>query len=147
MIKSNPSVFLDTSIIVSGLRSKNGASGVILLLCQRKYLKAYISDLVVREAVANLREKVSLEAQMEFYKYLENDSLEVVMIGKEKELEEYKSITVMKDVHILTGAKKAGVDYLISLDKKHILISKVRKELHPIQVLSPGDFLKSLKLK
>lgn len=142
MRKSRHSIFLDTSVIVSGFRSKTGASSYILSLCQKGKLKGVISDLVIREIIVNLKAKAGSEALIEFYQLLAGDVFTVVNIDHEEELKRFSGITHDKDVHVLAGCQKAGADFLISLDKKHILTPVVAKALHPIKVVTPGDFLK-----
>lgn len=44
------------------------------------------------------------------------------------------------DAHVIAGAIVSGSQYLLSLDKKHLLTPSVKKHLTPIQVLSPKEF-------
>ena len=57
------------------------------------------------------------------------------------EIESAASIIHPKDASILAAAKKAKVDFLITLDKKHFLSGKIGKQSH-LKIVSPGEFLK-----
>lgn len=141
----NPRVFLDSSVIIAGFGSRKGASNLTLSLCKAKKIQGIITDLVVREVAKNLKKKISQEALNEFYQYLAIDCFKVITLENEEEIIKHCNITESKDAHILAGVKKARVDFLLTLDKKHLLTSKVGNYLKPLKVLTPGDFLKKFK--
>ena len=47
------------------------------------------------------------------------------------------------DVHLLTSSKNAKADYLVSLDKKHIL--SLKKKLKDFKIVSPGELIQILE--
>ena len=51
-----------------------------------------------------------------------------------------KSTPDPHDAHVLAGAGLSGAKILLSLDKQHILIPRVRNTLKPMLVLSPKYF-------
>ena len=52
-------VFLDTSVILTGLNSPTGAAGVILAACFSEKISAIVSDQVMQEAEKNIYAKFS----------------------------------------------------------------------------------------
>ena len=58
---------------------------------------------------------------------------------EESEVLEYQDITDDKEAHIIAAADKSKVDYLITLDKKHLL--NIKQKL-PFKIVTPGEFLK-----
>jgi hypothetical protein len=61
----------------------------------------------------------------------------------DEDLVRWASVTAEKDCHVLAAALAAGVDVLVTLDKKHLLTEAVRSAF-PIPVRTPGEFLQSL---
>ena len=59
----------------------------------------------------------------------------------QKECLKYDKFCEFEDRHILAGADLTEADFLISLDKKHILKPEVEKALSPMVVCSPKEFL------
>lgn len=136
------SVFLDSSVILSGLASPMGGSAK-LLKGRLKKLNLVTSELVLAEVENHLvKLKISLDRYRElhggrFIRVVETPPAEVVL--------RFSSLTLdPNDAHVLAGAALAGADFLISLDKKHILTRKVKKFLSPIKVLSPKQFFRYL---
>lgn len=142
---SIPRVFLDSSVIVAGLGSKTGASSFIIRLCQSRKIIGYISDLVVREVIVNVKQKLGEDALSHFYSLLKDDAFEVVLLKKEEDITQYQEVTNRKDVHIIAGAKRSSAEYLVSLDIRHIVTKTVIDFMKPCRVVTPGDFLSILR--
>ncbi len=46
-----------------------------------------------------------------------------------------------KDAHVLAAATAGQVEFLISLDRKHLANDTVREVVRPLQILLPGEFI------
>lgn len=57
---------------------------------------------------------------------------------------EYKNIIDVKDAHVVTGARLTKCDYLVTLDKKHLLRVDIQKRFLPLKIVSPKELLKDL---
>ena len=132
-------IFLDSSVIIAGIASDKGASHFILELSKEKKIKAYISSTIIKEVIRNLQKKFPQLYLKQFILRLPKSNFIKVSFKKESDLLVYKGIVDNKDIHVIVGAVKAKVDYLITLDQKHLL--KIKNKKFPFQIISPGDFL------
>ena len=132
-----PKLFLDTSMLLSGLNSPRGASGFILALFKLKKVTIVISPEVILEARRALEEKFSLlkEAFNDFV------STKPIITKKltSKELNSAENLIHSEDAPILAGALEAQADYLITLDKK---FQRLAQGKVGFKILLPGEFLK-----
>lgn len=136
-------VFLDASVILSGLASPLGGSGKILEAGESKKFRLLASELVISEVKEHLP-KVKVPP-IKINKLVKNQTIEVVETPPLEFILKFTSLTLdPKDAHVLAGAVMSGADFLISLDKKHILTRKVKKFLKPIRVFSPKQFWRYL---
>lgn len=128
-------VVLDTNVIVSAIVF-GGKPKLILNLIEAEKIDGYISRFIITETCGILRQKFNLtEAEIESAEEIIKKSFSLV--------EPAFSINIVKnyspDNKILACAMAAKADYLISGDKKHILLLKKIKN---IPILSPEQFLK-----
>jgi predicted nucleic acid-binding protein len=49
-----------------------------------------------------------------------------------------------KDAHVLAAALECGADYLLMLERRHLLTSAVQSVGLPIRMVTPGDFLREV---
>lgn len=130
-------VFLDTSVLLSGLNSPQGASGFIISLFKLNKVKIVISPEVIAEAEEAIKSKFSLlkTQYLDFFTH----KPKVTENLKNSELKDCYKIISTDDAPILAGAIKANADYLITLDKK---FQKLAKDKTKINIVSSGEFLK-----
>lgn len=138
-------VFIDTSVILAASGSDKGASCSVLRLCQKKKVTGYVSNIVIKETLRNLKKKFSEKHLINFLNFLPQSNLKQIKLGNEVEIAQLSTLTHEKDVHVLTGAMKSKSSYVITLDKKHLLSLK-SKNL-PFKILTPKEFLSTEVLK
>lgn len=112
-------VFLDASVIFSGCYSTRGHSHDLMLMSLRGEYDLVCSQLVVEEARRNLA-KTSKDFVLFLDFVLENIAIEYVRPTKRQVLAAASHVA-LKDAPIVAAAKRAEVDLLVSLDKKHLL--------------------------
>lgn len=134
-------VFLDSSVIITGLASSKGGSREILNLAELKFLVPIISEQVVREVTRNIEKKLPdrLPHYFQLFRLL---PFVMVEPGLE-DLEKARKLINPQDAGILASALTAGVDWLISLDKHFLALNN--EELL-MKIGSPGDFFESVVL-
>ncbi len=88
----------------------------------------------------NLNKKFSADHLSRFIGYLAKTNLRKIDFINEDEFERFKQMTADKDIHVLAGAAKAKADYLVTLDKKHLLIIKKSKLL--FLIITPGELIR-----
>ncbi len=133
-------VFVDTSVLISGLASSTGASGAVLDLCEAEVIQMVISRQVVVEADRNFLAK--LPRLINRFRHFIDD-LRPLMIDDPGPglVRKAASIVGRKDASILAVAREGKVDFLITLDKKHFLSTRARKGAG-VTVVTPAEFLR-----
>ena len=133
-------VFVDTSVLISGLASSTGSSGAVLDLCEAEVIQLVISRQVIVEADRNVLAK--LPRLVNRFRQFIHD-LKPLMIDdpRPSEVRKAEAIVGPKDASILAAAVKGKVDFLVTLDKKHFLSSGARKGAG-VAVMTPSEFLR-----
>lgn len=126
-------VFIDSSVLFTAVNSPSGGSARLFSL---KGFKLITSKLVLAEVERNVRKKLHSYHLERFFLLVEK--LDVVsQIPSPKDITGAREIIVEKDAGILAEVKKARVDYLVTLDKKHFFTPQVEKFLKPKKALVP----------
>ena len=133
-------VFIDTSVLIAGVSSVTGASAAVLDLCEAEVLQMVVSRQVLVEADRNFSAKLP-NLVIQFRRFIQNLAILMVEDPPAKSVERAASLIHRKDAPILAAAMESEADYLITLDKKHLLKQKVRRNI-PIEVCTPADFLR-----
>ena len=136
-------VFLDTSVLIAGLASPTGASAAIRDLGESEALRIVLSRQVLIEADRVLLRKFPhlIERYRLFIKSL---SPELADDPSPDEVRAAEAVIDPNDAPILAAAKQARVDYLVTLNTKHFLISKVRA-FYGAPIVTPGEFLAAFR--
>jgi len=119
---------------------KKGGSFKIITHCGQKKIEGWISEGVLAESTDAVEEKIGQEKLELLLRWLDNDYFKITPFPKEENLQKFKEID-RKDRHILVSAEAAKVDFLISLDRKHILTEKAQKAIPKIKIVTPKEFL------
>lgn len=133
-------IFLDTSVLLSGLNSPIGASGFIISLFKLKKIKIIISEEVITESETAIEKKFPL-LKTAFFDFLANKPEVTKKITSEEIKSAYKVINY-SDAPILAGAIKARADFLITLDKD---FRKLAEGKVNFAILYPGEFLQKYR--
>ncbi len=135
-------VFLDTSVLLSGLNSPFGASGFIISLFRLKKIIIVISPEVISEIERVIKIKFPL-LKIPLFDFLTSKPIITKGITPKEIKLAYKIIN-SEDTPILAGAIKSRVDFLVTLDKEFQELAgrKIR-----FKILSPGEFLEEYRHK
>jgi putative PIN family toxin of toxin-antitoxin system len=136
-------VFLDTSVLLSGLNSSFGASAFIISLFKLKKIMIIISPEVILEAEKVIKKKFPL-LRIPFLNFLANNPIITKKLSPKEIKLAYKLIK-SEDAPILAGAIKAKVDFLVTLDKRFQKITKEFEDKLKFKILSPKEFLDFFK--
>jgi predicted nucleic acid-binding protein len=133
--------FLDTSALFAGIWSVEGGARMILKLGEAGAIQLLVSSQVLREIESTLRRKapdlLGLLALL-----LDRSSVETVPLPAPEVVQESQALTGHPgDAQVLAAAWAAGVDYFVTLDRKHFLDNPGLKEAVPFPIGTPGDFL------
>ena len=112
-------IFIDSSVLFTAANSKRGHSRDLVLMSAREEIILVLSRYVLEETRRNLA-GLKKPKIIDLENLLSKAEIEIVSIDR-KEVLHAAEKTVLKDAPIIAAAKKAKVDLLVSLDKKHIL--------------------------
>ena len=136
-------VFVDASVLFSACYSASGASRELVRLAVQGQVTLVISDVVLEEARPNLNGKAP-QALPFLDQLLSLVPFETVTPGKQEVLDAC-AYTELKDAPIVAAAIKAHADYLVSLDRAHLVdVAKV-VEGAGIPVHLPGELLRIIR--
>lgn len=133
-------LFLDANVLFTATCSPTGASFAIFELARHDKIELLSSMYAVKEAKVNIEKKLGTDKLPVFYELISN--LEALDSRVYAEESEYKGLIVEKDLPILEGARRLGVDFLITLDKKDFKTRKLAEADLPFQIMLPGEYLK-----
>lgn len=134
-----PKVFLDSSVWFAAVCSPTGGSSFILSLASGR-IEIITTKTVLAEVERNVRQKLEFYHLERFFNLLKKIQV-LNQLPDKKLIRQAKKVIVAKDAVILAEAKKAQVDFLITLDKKHFLKDKVRKFVKGAEICTPGEFI------
>jgi predicted nucleic acid-binding protein len=108
----------------------------------RKEIIVVISPLVLIETARNLYEKAADKAHL-FEVIIEHVPFEYVQPTKREVLAAVDHVE-LKDAPIIAAAKKAKVDLVVTLDKKHLLGKPVLVRFVGVDIVTPNEAVKRL---
>lgn len=132
-------VLFNASVVLAGLRSKNGASGELLRLISIGKIDGLISQMIFDEIIRHSL-KLGLDPKSVSEQVLNIFARNVTKSPDERIVEKYYSkVSDPGDAHVLASYQEEHCDILITLDKKHLLI--LQGKIKGINIYSPGEFL------
>jgi predicted nucleic acid-binding protein len=143
MVRRRWKVFLDTSALIAGILSPNGAAHEVLRLCEAGVVQAVVSRQVLVEADRNLSEKVPAVLP-DYHIFLRQLSPLVVEDPSRHAVEEARGVIHHNDAPILAAAMESQVDFLITWNTRHFHKKSVRAYA-PFPILTPGEFLEEFR--
>lgn len=135
-------VFFDASVIIAAILSPTGGSAKLLKLAKSKDFIAITSQTVIDE-VSEHTEKIHKTLE-EISWYVKESGLLVRERVTQAEIKKVSSVVDPTDAHLVVGARGSACHYLVTLDKKHLLRSDVRKTVHPLCIVNPKELLGKL---
>ena len=132
-------VFLDSSVLISGVISQTGASSAILDLGEAGEIVIILSKGVLVETDMVLEKKFP-DLIGDFREFIKSLSPIVAEDPTSQEIREAEKVIDKDDAPILAAAKKENIHYLVSLDTKHFHSHKVCQYLKS-PVVTPAQFL------
>jgi predicted nucleic acid-binding protein len=138
---SRDNFFLDSSALISGVSSSVGASRALLQLAENGLITITISEQVVAETERAIARK--LPRAVVYYRQTINDpSVQIIHDPAPEDLQLHLGIiSHLADVPIVVAAMKAGVDYLVTLNRRHFIDDPQVAIRSGLRIGTPGDAL------
>ena len=95
------------------------------------------------EALHTLKRDFPERSRTRFTAYLAAIDWKLLPVPSEQELEKYASLIDAKDLHVLAAAVEGASQFLLTLDRRHILAAAeaVQATGLSLEILRPGDFI------
>ena len=142
-ITRRTTLFFDASVLVAASLSQEGGSALLLEACKMEAFTAQTTFLIIMEAFHALEEGLPQRAVSHLHEYLAEVNWEILPVPRQETLQEYASFIHPKDLHVLAAAVESGSEFLLTLDRRHILtaVEAVKEAGLPIRILTPGHFI------
>jgi predicted nucleic acid-binding protein len=84
------------------------------------------------------------ESEQRFYRLLMEVNWELLEVPPKETLAKYEPYIALKDVHVVAAAVEGQAEFLLTLDRRHILAAAdaIARAGLRIVVLRPGDFIR-----
>jgi predicted nucleic acid-binding protein len=140
-----PRVFLDSSALFAAILSTAGGARLILHLAEGGAVEAVISAHVLAEVENALRRKVP-EALGYLALLLDQANCQIVTNPPPEQVRTWEElVTYLPDAAVLAAAVGVQADYLVNLDRRHLLENPHLTSSSPVPIGTPGDFLAWLR--
>lgn len=137
-------VLFNASVVLSGLRSPKGGSGELLRLIELEKIEGKISEVIQDEILRHYKKLGLLKSKIE--KDLKKLFPNLISAPNKKIIERYKKVVIDEgDCHVLATCEEEKIKYLVSLDKKHLLI--LRGKIRGLNIFTPGELIQFLSKK
>ena len=137
------SAFVDTSVLFAASYSSSGASREIIRLALQGKVQLVISDDVLQEAERNLGARYPAALEV-FHQIIQAVPFEKVTPTTE-DVQQAAAYTASKDAHIIAAAKRAQVDFLVSLDRRHLVGQPHVAQRSGLKIILPEQLLEVLR--
>lgn len=136
-----PTVLFNASVILAGLKSPTGGSAKLLQWSRQKRIAGITSEIIIDEATRHAH-KIGVEK-----KWIIKQTLSVFTriypAPQNSTVRLYNKIVLdYGDAHVLASCQEAKAKFLVTLDKKHLLI--LQKKIRQISIVSPGQLIEKL---
>ena len=135
-------VIFNASVILAGIHSPRGGSGKLLSWVKKKRITGYISEIILDELLRH-NQKIGLTQTTLQY---EVTKLFPSILSAPSETEVKKFYSVVSDhgdAHLFASCREKKIQYLVSLDKRHILCLK--DKVKRIIIVSPKELIESIR--
>ena len=136
-------IVFDCNVLVSFLISAGETISFIFQLWEKNYFLVFITDEIEQEIFSVInrlvdKKYINKKDALIFLEFLEGNTIKIKSYSR-LELSKDK-----KDNRYLNCAKDAGVDYLVTGDKKHLLLLKI---IGGTKIISAKELIKIIKEK
>lgn len=135
------SLFFDSSALIAGIISSQGAARTLLLLAEDGRLSITISKQVVAEVERNIARKAP-KALVLTRELILRANIRIVPDPQIEEVRQHQDwINHSADVPILVAAARARVDFLATLDTRHFIDDPGVARRNGLTIGTPGNVL------
>lgn len=131
-------VLFNASVVLAGINSPKGGSALLLNLVKTKKLNGIVSEIIFDEILRHSSKFGLTKEEVSNFSF--GIFSEISVAPTNSEVKRYfKTVVDEGDAHVLASCFKEKVDYLVTLDKKHLLILKGK--IKGLKIITPGELL------
>ncbi len=134
-------IFLDASVIIAAILSPGGGSAKVIKLSQLGTWSQITSQTVIDE-VKGHTQKIN-KTKDEINQFITENN---ILVRKRVTISETKSLRGLiepTDAHLIAGANLTQCEYLVTLDKKHLLKEDIKNRFKPLKIVNPEELLRN----
>lgn len=140
-------IFLDSSALMAGIVSSQGAARVLLLLAEDEKIALLVSEQVIAEVERNIARKMPRALPL-VREMILRANVQILRDPRPEEVQLRKNwISHAADVPILVAAAAAKVDFLATLNQRHFLDDPEVAKRSGLRIGTPGDALAWVRLR
>ncbi len=134
-------IFLDSSALIAGIVSAQGASRALLLLAEDEKIRIVVSEEVIAEVERNIARKAP-KAVPFAREIILRANIQILRDPPAAEVLAHQDwVSHAADAPILVAAARAGVDFLATLITKHFIDDLEASQRSGLRIGTPGDAL------
>jgi predicted nucleic acid-binding protein len=138
---SRVNLFLDSSVLFSGIVFASGAARALLLLAEQEHIAVTISEQVVTETERAIARKAP-QALSDLRRAILASKVHIVRDPSPEDVSAHLNlISHPADVPILLAAMHVRVDYLVTLNRKHFIDDPGVAQKTGLRIGTPGEAL------
>ena len=137
-------VFVDASVFFAACYSRTGSSRELFLRAIGEEITIVVSSHVLIEVERNLAQKAPA-AIAAFRELVDLVPAEVVERPSLEQIQQAAAYTELKDAPIVAAAIKAGVGYLVTWDRRHLIDDPNVASGSGLLILTPDDLLAQVR--
>ncbi len=121
--------------------SQSGGSAKVIKLGKLNSWAQIVSQTVIDE-VYDHPQKIN-KTKDEINQFIKDNN---ILVRKRVSISETKSLRGLidpTDAHLVAGANLTKCEYLVTLDKKHLLKEDIKNRFKPLKIVNPQEFLQS----
>jgi predicted nucleic acid-binding protein len=131
-------ILFNASVILAGLHSPSGGSAKVLKFVKSRKIKGVISEIILDETIRH-SDRVNLSPK-EVSEFCQKTFFEILPAPKAQTVQKYNKIVIDEgDSHVLASAEEGRINFLVTLDKKHLLILKGK--VKNLRIVTPGELI------
>lgn len=144
---NKPLLFLDSSALIAGIVSAQGAARVLLLLAEDEKVDLLVSEQVIAEVERNIARKMPRFLPL-VREMILHAKVQILRDPGPAEVQARMNwIGHAADVPVLVAAAEANVDFLATLNKRHFLDDSNVMKRSGLRIGTPGDALVWVRIK
>lgn len=132
-------IYLDASVIIAAMLSPTGGSAKLIQFVRL----GAVAGITSQTAIAEVEEHaLKIDKTLtEIGQFIQDNKVVVREKISKAEEEPYQGLVEEEDIHIIAGAELTKCDYLVTLDKKHLLKDEVKKLVKPMKIVNTKEIL------